>query len=70
MLERKAWHESLTDDLIIKEVIMHALEKSSSALCVACGAKVGSVAIDLRDSICPACGESQLSSTDVLMLEI
>lgn len=70
MIERKLWHVSLTD-----AVIMDAHERQSMTLndpgyCLICGNEAFGVEPDAENQECESCGAEQVFGTHWLLMEI
>jgi hypothetical protein len=70
MLERKDWHPSLTD-----EVLMDACERRIHSLdnpgfCLVCGDEASGCEPDAENYKCESCGAKQVFGCEALLLEI
>lgn len=71
MMERKLWHESLTD-----AVIMEACERHQTTLdnpgcfCLICGLESEGVEPDARNYTCESCGADHVFGAEELLMVI
>jgi hypothetical protein len=70
MLQRKLWHKSLTDDVIMEACERHAVSLDNPGFCLICGNEAEGVEPDTRNYVCDSCGAPQVFGADELLISI
>lgn len=70
MIERKLWHKSLTDEVIMSAHAREAMTLDDPGFCLICGHEASSVEPDAENYECESCGAEQVFGTHWLLMEI
>jgi hypothetical protein len=70
MLERKLWHKSLTDEVILGAAERQMMSLDNPGLCLACGNEQEGCEPDARRYRCESCGARQVYGAEELLLSL
>jgi hypothetical protein len=70
MIDRKLWHASLTDDVILAAVERYNTTLDNPGFCIVCGEEAMGVDPDARNYRCESCGADQVFGAEELVLAL
>jgi hypothetical protein len=70
MLERKHWHASITEDVILVASMRRVTDLEDPGFCLICGNEAGGVEPDAQHLTCGACGAEQVFGVDDLLMVV
>jgi hypothetical protein len=70
MLDRKLWHKSLTDDVIMDACDRRLSSLDNPGFCLICGLEADGCEPDAQNYQCESCGAEQVFGCEELMMEI
>lgn len=70
MLDRKLWHSTLTDDVIMDACDRRLSSLDNPGFCLVCGSEQDGCEPDAQNYECESCGAEQVFGCEELMMEI